>query len=418
MVQRDDKDGKETQWKRGLGRVQGISILHVKILSDEEWIPWKFSKVPQDFWEHHQNRLSYFEWLSEQLGYRSDEDVYKLTSSIFRKYHGVGLLSRFNDSIYELVKDVYPNKVWLPWKFHHSPKKFWMEKENQHDYIKWLESQLNISSPDDWYKVTTSDVKRNNGTSLLSLYSHSVYVLLKNVYPEVDWDPWKFKRVPKHIIWSNPDFVREYILKIKDHFNVVDKNDWYRISRLQLIKNKYGRLLMEFGNLGKALKFVYPNEEWNQEEFSLFNKKSTQRWLAVCLKKLFGEGVSIFEDYFLNEVGYELDIYVPSLSLAVEYQGEQHFFNVSRFNTSPAQYQESDLKKAKICEERGVHLLQIPYWWDGTCESLASTIILRFSHLSHQFPSLKVIASTTEPISTSATIKQPRQPSSKITNPK
>ena len=56
-------------------------------------------------------------------------------------------------------------------------------------------------------------------------------------------------------------------------------------------------LFDKFRNLGKALKFAYPEFDWNEKLFSFRGKKSAQRWLYVKLKDIIPENVEIFEDF-------------------------------------------------------------------------------------------------------------------------
>jgi hypothetical protein len=58
-----------------------------------------------------------------------------------------------------------------------------------------------------------------------------------------------------------------------------------------------------------------------------------------------------------------LDIYVPSLQLAFEYQGEQHYRETSLYG-SPEEQKERDLTKRGICRDAGIFLIEIPYWWN------------------------------------------------------
>lgn len=61
--------------------------------------------------------------------------------------------------------------------------------------------------------------------------------------------------------------------------------------------------------------------------------------------------------------GLELDIYVPDLSLALEYMGEQHYFPVERFGGEEGLrlVKDRDRRKAEICKKRGVALLLFRY---------------------------------------------------------
>jgi hypothetical protein len=40
------------------------------------WYPWKFHKVPEQFWFNHNNRRAYFDWLFEKLQLRTQHDWY------------------------------------------------------------------------------------------------------------------------------------------------------------------------------------------------------------------------------------------------------------------------------------------------------------------------------------------------------
>jgi hypothetical protein len=69
----------------------------------------------------------------------------------------------------------------------------------------------------------------------------------------------------------------------------------------------------------------------------------------------------------------QLDIYIPSLSLAFEYQGEQHYFTHYLFG-SPDIQQQRDVEKQQTCKAAGITLVHIPYWWDKEKSSLVATI--------------------------------------------
>jgi hypothetical protein len=74
-----------------------------------------------------------------------------------------------------------------------------------------------------------------------------------------------------------------------------------------------------------------------------------------------------------NNTKVELDIYLPTERLAFEYQGEHHFYDI--YALGPQWYQqERDEEKRKVCKELGITLIEIPYWWDRTNESLMATI--------------------------------------------
>ncbi len=69
----------------------------------------------------------------------------------------------------------------------------------------------------------------------------------------------------------------------------------------------------------------------------------------------------------------ELDIFIPSLSLAFEAQGQQHYNWHYKYG-NPLLQQKRDEEKKRACGDHRVTLIHIPYWWDFRVESLAATI--------------------------------------------
>lgn len=69
----------------------------------------------------------------------------------------------------------------------------------------------------------------------------------------------------------------------------------------------------------------------------------------------------------------ELDVYLPKHNLAFEYQGEHHFLDIYALGHRWRQKQR-DMEKKKLCQEKGITLIEIPYWWDFSKSSLMATI--------------------------------------------
>ena len=68
-------------------------------------------------------------------------------------------------------------------------------------------------------------------------------------------------------------------------------------------------------------------------------------------------------------------VFLPNLSLALEYQGETHFFSTHIFGKS-SDRQRADQIKFHFASQMGITLISIPFWWDKSPNSLASTIRL------------------------------------------
>ena len=66
-------------------------------------------------------------------------------------------------------------------------------------------------------------------------------------------------------------------------------------------------------------------------------------------------------------------IFLPHLSLAFEYQGEHHYASTIYLGDSSIS-QRRDRAKRKFASQFGITLISIPFWWDCSSNSLASTI--------------------------------------------
>lgn len=69
----------------------------------------------------------------------------------------------------------------------------------------------------------------------------------------------------------------------------------------------------------------------------------------------------------------QLDVFIPSKSLAFEYQGIQHFQEVGVFNPART-YQQRDEEKRVLCASNDIKLIEVPYWWNRTQQSLQEMI--------------------------------------------
>ena len=70
------------------------------------------------------------------------------------QYNGETILSQHGNSTFNLVRSLYPEQEWLPWKFNPVSPGFWKEKQNQINYMNWLSKILNVNNMEDWYQVT------------------------------------------------------------------------------------------------------------------------------------------------------------------------------------------------------------------------------------------------------------------------
>ncbi len=70
-------------------------------------------------------------------------------------------------------------------------------KHDNRLFLNWFANQLKIHSLEDWYSISWVDIHNHSGGSMLSEYYHnSLPRALEILYPEVQWKPWLFSKVP------------------------------------------------------------------------------------------------------------------------------------------------------------------------------------------------------------------------------
>jgi len=283
------------------------------------------------------------------------------------------------------------------WKFKQVSKGFWDDVNNQKECLDYAGEMLGVKSLDGWKGVTVEDVVKYRVRGLLDVkYGSSLSSALVSVYSSHSWQDTNLRRKApsfnkKPKFWGSEAAVT-LLKSIEKTLAIQHPSQWYRVSRGQIqslgggINAHYIRLLHK----------MYPTFQWQPELFQFQAKKSWQRLLLSRVMNLF-EKLDVYEEYeILGPQGksVQVDIYVPSLSLAFEYQGAQHYHDIlSRFETAATQ-EMRDKKKLRRCRQLGVTIIFVPYWWRGDVESIAATITDARPDIRFSLPPCKPLVNT------------------------
>eukprot|EP01114_Cavostelium_apophysatum_P009925 TRINITY_DN2324_c1_g1_i1.p1 TRINITY_DN2324_c1_g1~~TRINITY_DN2324_c1_g1_i1.p1 ORF type:complete len:626 (-),score=120.03 TRINITY_DN2324_c1_g1_i1:24-1901(-) len=181
----------------------------------------------------------------------------------------------------------------------------------------------------EWSKVTVSDLILGKASSVLTRYG-SLYLALLHLYPELEWKGDKIQD------WKGQDLFRTTSQHQKEMWTILH-------PILSDLKFNYRHPLMRHSPSTHSNLGVVGGEEGDSPSRSLSGRNM------------------------------ELDFFSPSLSLAIEYQGGQHFEERFRFRSLESQ-ERRDREKRESCRIHGITLVEIPYWWNEKEESLIATI--------------------------------------------
>jgi hypothetical protein len=165
---------------------------------NHEWLPWKFQTSGQGYWNNRLNVEKYLYWLGDKLEIISPNDWYEVTSDDFKENDGGGIMSAIGGHLKLIMEHIVNPQGWKPWLFLTAPMGFWKNRDNQLEYMNWLERELGLLSLDDWYDLDRDVLKRRNGSGLLSHYSTSLQYILLELYPNHEWDLNKLYKVGKN----------------------------------------------------------------------------------------------------------------------------------------------------------------------------------------------------------------------------
>jgi hypothetical protein len=234
------------------------------------------------------------------------------------------LLQNHDDSFAKALQSVYPEFDWVIWKFKHVPPSFWNDTKNHRQYFEWLSKELSLHKPEDWYGVKLKDICDKEGAGIMpQYYKNSISTALVAVFPEYNWQTWRFEKM-NNGFWKQSSHVRDFLDWLADQLNIQRETDWYSVSWKQLQAFRATNLVKKSGGLVQTLSKYFPHHSWN---FHKSTATKTQQILAQQIQKILPD-LEILYNYkhpllafSSHERQMEFDIYVPALSMAVEYQG-------------------------------------------------------------------------------------------------
>eukprot|EP01114_Cavostelium_apophysatum_P000257 TRINITY_DN1024_c0_g1_i1.p1 TRINITY_DN1024_c0_g1~~TRINITY_DN1024_c0_g1_i1.p1 ORF type:complete len:668 (+),score=81.95 TRINITY_DN1024_c0_g1_i1:114-2006(+) len=397
--------------------------------------PWRYTfntRAPANHFADVSVQRQFFEQIRPALRVEKWQDWYQVTWEAITEQGGRAILNRYGNSHIKALMSIYPELPWRTMDFAHVPRKHWEDPEHHREFFDRLGEELGVKEWHDWYSIQPKVIKKRGGNPVLNFYGGSHMKALMKIYPK---HPWEFKRFAGVIpdgFWANLSNQRDFFDYLADRLGIQHWHDWYQVTYDVVLSHGGVSIFSHVpanessAHLYTVLKNVYPEHNWKEEEFSWLKRRAqqprtskTQQFLFQKIARLFPSDVPHM-NYIVttrsdsdppppsefpvpsnftppNEIGQvplpgddlfdplavssktvrddlEVDIAIPSLLLAFEYQGEQHYADAKIFGTA-AQRGGRDKFKLDVVEKSGYSLLQIPFWWDRQDESLLATIL-------------------------------------------
>ena len=314
------------------------------------------------------DKNQFFEKLKQKYNLKTKEDWNSISMNQI-KSNGGNYLTRIY-SLYEIKCLAFPDGKNYFTKPLHSHG-YWDKQINIQSFLRNLKEKLNIKTPEDWNLLTLHQISFYGGERLIKKYS--LYEIKCLACPEGK-DIFDKPFTPSSY-WDNDENIKLFIDKLRYHLNIQSSKDWKRVSKSQIYSLGgwgFWKKISENPNLFPEISALFSKNK-------LSGERSSQRWLFLQIQKLFPHD-EIVEDYFHSELSrksgfnIQFDIFLIQKNIAFEYHGIQHYEDIPSGFSPLELYKQRDQEKEKLCQEFGIQLIVIPYWWNNKIDSLQETI--------------------------------------------
>ena len=305
------------------GRFQGSPMKAMRwCFPDYPWNDSLCSRKPNGYWRSIENVRAEVEKIRTARGW-SIEECRQMSKDDYPQ----GLSDLYPSPI-ALLRAVYPDTQWEPWRMVWVPKGTWDNLENHTKVVKYLEKELGIETPTEWRDKLDGDTFRDfQGLVQRPPYNSSPTKLLCAVYPELATKLWLFKKTPKNF-W-NDTTAGEFLADFAEANRLTRPESWYSVTCDDIKAHGGAGLVFNYkSHIDLITKFVPVSDgfKWNRSRFH--STWATERIVGDYLEESHTilRGCEFRPDWLRNKTApFEMDITLSDLHICVEVDGPGHF---------------------------------------------------------------------------------------------
>lgn len=246
--------------------------------------------------------------------------------------------------------------------------------ENQRKELDLIGEKIGVREGflDPWYGMETTKLDEMGGRTIRKYYS-SFFEMLKTVYPEHNWDPFRFPLSQVSLTKRNSLSLEAAIERLEEKLELSSPDKWYRVTTKQMQSIGVYYIIQSNGGLYQALKKVKPEFPWDESKFVGVFFDGVQL-LGAFLRQIF-PGLELISNYSFVESAYTLTYFIPRLNLGLLYQSPADYGLADRTGTATVTaFIDPGLQIE--ANKSGIKVIPIPFWWDRTKQSLRATLKL------------------------------------------
>jgi hypothetical protein len=269
-------------------------------LFPEKNLKWYyFNPIPSGILDIEASRRELFDaFLSDNNIDINSDNIYNIELKLLESHKACTLINYYKHSIYDIIKNLYPNRELIPWYFK-GLNNYFINQDNSFniDNIKkWFMYEIytkynfseELSEYDKIHNILLTIngdllLKTRGGSFISNHLSGSLYKFIYKIYPEYNIKPWDLTRLPANYFNNEEDNdekynkqkLQEFIEYIAHEECLIIPDDYKKLTIT--IINKYSSRCVEIArdlqnnSIGNSviclLKYIYP-------EFNLINDNS------------------------------------------------------------------------------------------------------------------------------------------------